>query len=54
MVLSRSLSDIRMVIARLIKELEMKKEVVDPIALEVKSLSKTYRNISRENIRILH
>jgi hypothetical protein len=31
----------------LIKELEMKKEVVDPIALEVKSLSKSYRNISR-------
>jgi hypothetical protein len=31
----------------LIKELEMKKEQVDPIVLEVKSLSKAYRNVSR-------
>jgi len=37
-----------------IKELEMKKEQVDPITLEVKALSKAYRNLSRDTIRILH
>jgi hypothetical protein len=34
--------------------MKKEKEQVDPITLEVKSLSKAYRNITRENIRILH
>ena len=38
----------------LIKELEMKKEQIDPMNLEVKALSKAYRNLSRDTIRILH
>lgn len=34
--------------------MKKEKEQVDPVALEVKALSKAYRNISRDNIRILH
>jgi hypothetical protein len=32
----------------------MKKDIADPIALEVKALAKKYKNIVRENIRIIH
>jgi hypothetical protein len=32
----------------------MKKAEVDPIALEIRALSKKYKALNRENIRIIH
>ena len=36
------------------KELKMKKEEINPITLEIKLLSKKFRSLNKDNIRIVH